>query len=135
MAEDQRLLEEGKISQSLIFIAHEAAAREYLSQLQSELKYLVRLSDDESENQISIQKLLDAFEGLKTPFKLDECVSELTSKINIDEGKIRIAIERMKNLGMFEDRPDYPGQLRVGRLFKSSLKMKYVRGKKELNAD
>ncbi|WP_202950938.1 AAA family ATPase [Prochlorothrix hollandica] len=120
----------GKISQSLIFIAHEAAAREYLSQLQSELNYLVSLSDDFSENQAKIKALLDAFEGLKTPFKLDECVSELTAKVNIDKRDIRTAIERMKNLGMFEDRPDYPGQLRVGRLFKSSLKMKYVRGKK-----
>jgi len=122
--------EDGKISQSLIFIAHEAAAREYLSQLQSELNYLVSLSDDFSENQTRIKALLDAFEGLKTPFKLDECVSELTSKVNIDKRDIRTAIERMKNVGMFEDRPDYPGQLRVGRLFKSSLKMKYVRGKK-----
>lgn len=121
---------EGKISQNLIFIAHEAAAREYLSQLQSELNYLVNLSDDLSENQTRIKALLDAFEGLKTPFKLDECVIELNSKVDIDKRDIRFAIERMKNVGMFEDRPDYPGQLRVGRLFKSSLKMKYVRGKK-----
>jgi cellulose biosynthesis protein BcsQ len=122
--------EGGKISQNLIFIAHEASSREYLSQLQSELNYLVSLSDNFSENQTRIKALLDAFEGLKTPFKLDECVSELTSKVNIDKRDIRTAIERMKNVGMFEDRPDYPGQLRVGRLFKSSLKMKYVRGKK-----
>ncbi len=121
---------EGKISQSLIFIAHEAAVREYLSQLQSELNYLVSLSDDLSENQIRIKALLDAFEGLKTPFELDECVTELNSKVNIEKRDIRIAIERMKNAGMFEDRPDYLGQLRVGRLFKSSLKMKYVRGKR-----
>ncbi|MEZ2224646.1 hypothetical protein [Microcoleus sp.] len=130
-------IEDGKISQSLILIAHEAAAREYLSQLQSELNYLVSLSDDFAENQTKIKALLDAFEGLKTPFQLDECIVELHSKVdNIPPIDIRTAIERMKNVGMFEDRPDYPGQLRVGRLFKSSLRMKYVRGgKKELNVD
>lgn len=122
-------IEDGKISQSLILIAHEAAAREYLSQLQSELNFLVNLSDDFSKNQTKIKNLLDAFEGLKTPFKLDECILELHSKVdNIPQIDIRTAIERMKNLGMFEDRPDSPGQLRVGRLFKSSLRMKYVRG-------
>ena len=45
--------------------------------------------------------------------------------MGIDAKEIRNAIERMKNVGMFEDRPDYSGQLRVGRLFKSSLRMKY----------
>jgi len=120
-------IRDGKISQNLIFVAHEAAAREYLGQLQSELNYLISLSDDFSENQTKIKSLLDAFEGLKTPFRLDECVSEIASKVDIDERDIRTSIERMKNVGMFEDRPDYPGQLRVGRLFKSSLRMKYVR--------
>ena len=124
-----QLAKDGKISQNLIFIAHEAAAREYLGQLQSELNYLISLSEDFSENQAKIKALLDAFEGLKTPFKLDERISELASKVDIDAREIRTSIERMKNVGMFEDRPDYPGQLRVGRLFKSSLRMKYVRGK------
>ncbi|MHC0068766.1 hypothetical protein ACWATR_38895, partial [Nostoc sp. UIC 10890] len=124
-----QIAKDGKISQNLIFTAHEAAAREYLGQLQSELNYLISLSEDFSENQVKIKALLDAFEGLKTPFKLDECISELASKVDIDAREIRTSIERMKNVGMFEDRPDYPGQLRVGRLFKSSLRMKYVRGK------
>jgi hypothetical protein len=118
-------IKDGKINQSLLFTAHEAAAREYLGQLQSELNYLISLSDDPNQNQDKIKALLDAFEGLKTPFKLDECIAELASKVGIDAKEIRNAIERMKNVGMFEDRPDYSGQLRVGRLFKSSLRMKY----------
>ncbi|MDB9459509.1 hypothetical protein PN473_14040 [Dolichospermum circinale CS-545/17] len=122
-------IKDGKINQSLLFTAHEAAAREYLGQLQSELNYLISLSDDPNQNQDKIKALLDAFEGLKTPFKLDECIAELASKVGIDAKEIRNAIERMKNVGMFEDRPDYSGQLRVGRLFKSSLRMKYVRKK------
>lgn len=128
-------MKDGKISQNLIFIAHEAAAREYLGQLQSELNYLISLSNNFSENQTKIKSLLDAFEGLKTPFKLDECVSELASKVNIEPIDIRTSIERMKNVGMFEDRPNYPGQLRVGRLFKSSLRMNYVRRSKNIDVD
>ena len=124
---------EGKINPSLIFAAHEKAARDYLSQLQSELNYLINLDDDNSNNQTKIQSLLNAFEGLKTPFKLDDRVEELGKKTSIDSSSIRTAIDRMKNVGMFEDRPDYPGELRVGRLFKSSLKMKYNRrGKNQL---
>lgn len=121
-------IEDGKINQSLIFIAHEAAARDYLGQLRSELNYLINLADDFSENEEKIRSLLSAFDGLKTPFKLDQCISELSSKVNIEPSKIRIAMESMKSVGMFEDRPKYPGELRVGRLFKSSLRMKYVRG-------
>jgi hypothetical protein len=119
-------VESQKISQDLIFVAHEAAAREYLIQLQSELNYLINLSDDPTENQTKIKTLLDAFEGLKTPFKLDECIADLSSKVEIDVKDIRSAIQRMITVGMFENHPKYT-QLRVGRLFKSSLRMKYRR--------
>ena len=123
----------GKINPSLIFAAHEQAARDYLNQLQSELNYLINLGDNDSENETNIQSLLNAFEGLKTPFKLDDRVKELEKKTGISSSSIRTAIDKMKNVGMFEDRPDYPGELRVGRLFKSSLKMKYNRrGKNQL---
>ncbi|MEB3192068.1 MAG: AAA family ATPase [Snowella sp.] len=126
---------EEKINPSLIFAAHEEAARDYLSQLQSELNYLINLDDNDSENKTKIQSLLNAFEGLKTPFKLDDRVEELEKKTSIDSSSIRTAIDRMKNVGMFEDRPDYPGELRVGRLFKSSLKMKYNRRSKNQSID
>ena len=99
----------------------------------TELNYLINLDDNDSENKTKIQSLLNAFEGLKTPFKLDDRVEELEKKTGISSSRIRTAIDKMKNVGMFEDRPDYPGELRVGRLFKSSLKMKYNRrGKNQL---
>ena len=93
----------------------------------SELNYLINLEDNFSENEQKIRSLLSAFNELKTPFKLDQCISELAEKTQIDKSKIRNAIESMKSVGMFEDRPKYPGELRVGRLFKSSLRMKYNR--------
>ena len=123
-------IEEGKISQRLIFLAHEAAANEYLNQLQSELRFLITFSEDLQQNQEKIATLLAAFSGLPTPFSVDECVSQIDRKVGLGEQAIRSAMERMKSVGIFEDRPDYPGQWRVGRLFKSSLKMKYVRGPK-----
>ena len=45
-----RLDGDRKISQNLIFLAHEEAAKSYLNQLESELVYLVRLSDDQEDN-------------------------------------------------------------------------------------
>jgi MinD-like ATPase involved in chromosome partitioning or flagellar assembly len=124
-------IEEGKISQRLIFLAHEAAANEYLNQLQSELRFLISFSDNLSENQQKIATLLGAFSGLPTPFVFDECVLQIDRKVALGESNIRSAMEKMKTVGIFEDRPDYPGQWRVGRLFKSSLRMKYVRGPKK----
>ena len=124
---------EGKINHKLIFVAHEAAANAYLEQLKSELKYLINLSNDIRENEEKIESLLDAFEDLRTPFKLDNCMSAISEKTNISEQEIRAAIERMKGIGMFEDRPGYPGELRVGRLFKSSLKMRYGRKEERTN--
>ena len=121
------VLESGKIGQSLIFFAHDAAAREYLNQLRSELIYLIELSDNFDENVAKVASLLGAFSGLSTPFNYDDRVAELSSLTSIEKTSVRTAMDRMKNLGMFEDRPGYPGQWRVGRLFKSSLRMKYVR--------
>jgi hypothetical protein len=123
-----RLDGDRKISQNLIFLAHEEAAKSYLNQLESELVYLVRLSDDQEDNRIKIRALLNAFGGLKTPFALEEQIDAIFVKLqSIDRAVIRAAMESMKRVGMFEDRPDYEGQWRVGRLFKSSLRMKYVR--------
>ncbi|HEX3742675.1 MAG TPA: hypothetical protein VHW09_02040 [Bryobacteraceae bacterium] len=117
-----------KINQSLIFLAHEEAAKAYLSQLESELVYLISLAEDHSTNQAAINALLNAFAGLKTPFVLDDQIEAIRAKVpSIPNSAVRAAMESMKRVGMFEDRPDYPGQWRVGRLFKSSLRMKYVR--------
>ena len=120
-------LETGRISQNLIFLAHEDAANRYLTGLKEELRYLIDLAEDSSHNQEQLDALLAAFDGLKTPFEIDERIEELVRKTKLDPGRVRRAMERMKSVGMFESRPDYPGEWRVGRLFKSSLRMKYVR--------
>ena len=127
---------EGKINQPLIFLAHEEAAKAYLSQLESELIYLINLADDHPTNQSLVNALLNAFAGLKTPFQLEDQIEAIMTRVpNIQGSGIRAAMESMKRVGMFEDRPEYPGQWRVGRLFKSSLRMKYARGGKGTPAD
>ncbi len=122
-----QLDKDGKISQGIIFFAHEAAASDYLEQLRSELNYLISFSTDPNENAEKVRTLLAAFDGLKTPFALDEHVPTLALRTNIEPNDIRKAMHSMRNMGLFEDRPGYPEEWRVGRLFKSALRMKYVR--------
>jgi Mrp family chromosome partitioning ATPase len=118
---------DGKINQGLIFFAHEAAAADYLEQLRSELNYLISFSIDVNENADKVRTLLAAFDGLKTPFTVDEHIQTLAVRTNIDPNDIRKAMQSMRNMGLFEERPGYPEEWRVGRLFKSALRMKYVR--------
>jgi hypothetical protein len=125
-----KLLEEGRISQQRIFRAHETAANNYLMGLKQELAYLLNLAPIIVENQSQIERLVNAFDGLQTPFKIETRVAELATLTGLATEAIRSALEKMKDVGMFEPRPDYPGEWRVGRLFKSSLRMKYVRGPK-----
>jgi MinD-like ATPase involved in chromosome partitioning or flagellar assembly len=121
-------LEEGRVSQSLIFAAHERAAKDYLQQVEAELVYLLQLAQDYSKNSHRVKELLQAFAGLPTPFNLDTCVQDLRSKLQgVSEAEIRAALVQMREVGIFEERPGYAGEWRVGRLFKASLGMKYVR--------
>ena len=122
-------LEQGKIHQQRILRSHEKAASNYLEGLKQELAYLIALSPDLGTNQTRINTLLNSFEGRKTPFQIAVRVRELSEATRIDSDDVRGALEKMKDVGMFEVRPDYPGEWRAGRLFKSSLRMKYVRGR------
>ena len=122
---------DAKIHQTRIFRAHESAAESYLEGLKQELAYVVDLSDDFAQNQNLIDKLLSGFDGLQTPFQIEKRVDELASSTGIPAESVRSALEKMKDVGMFEARPDYPGEWRAGRLFKSSLRMKYVRGARQ----
>jgi MinD-like ATPase involved in chromosome partitioning or flagellar assembly len=122
-------LEKGKIHQQRIFRSHEQAANNYLQGLKQELAYLVNLSTDLAENQTNIDRLLNSLDGRQTPFRVDALVPDLAQVTGLPAEAVRSALEKMKDVGMFESRPDYPGEWRVGRLFKSSLRMKYVRGR------
>jgi hypothetical protein len=111
-----------RVAQSLIYFAHEQATEQFLIQVKSELKYIVDLKEDE------LKRLIDAFKGARTPFRVSQMVDDMHGKTRLPKGRIRSALDQMLNIGIFEQREGYPGQWRVGRLFKSSLGLLYARG-------
>jgi hypothetical protein len=124
----QHLLEDGRVSQSLVLVAHEAASRKFLDEVKQELSVLLSLARQTAENEQRVSELLAAFDGLSTPFKLDDRLKELAERVpKANASDLREALYRMKEVGMFEDRPGFSGWWRAGRLFKSALRMKYVR--------
>ncbi|MBX3746373.1 MAG: AAA family ATPase [Verrucomicrobiae bacterium] len=122
-------LEDGRVDQSLILAAHESASVRFLDEVKQELSVLLSLAERPAENDQRVTELLSAFDGLKTPFEFERRLEEL-QKLGggkVEAADLRDALQRMKDIGMFEDRPGHAGWWRAGRLFKSALRMKYVR--------
>lgn len=118
-----------RVSQQLIYSAHEHATAQFLQQVRSELRYLVSLDDAD------LDRLLNALSGTTTPFRLERRIKEIAQQTRIKDKDVRTALDQMLNIGIFETRDGYPGQWRVGRLFKSSLGMLYARGTKSPEKD
>lgn len=121
-------LVDGRVNAELMHFAHAAASRNFLLQVRAELRNLVDLNED------SLSSLLSAFRDTTTPFDVERRCKELAETAQIDKSAVRQALDQMKTLGIFEDRPKYPGQWRAGRLFKTSLDMRYDRKKKDADA-
>ncbi len=117
------LIEDGRLAQKLIAQAHQAASEYYLSEVSAELKHML-------DPNVDVHKFTEGFNGLSTPFNVEHCILQLSEKTHIDSLLVRQSMNIMKDIGMFETRPGFSGQWRVGRLFKSSLGMKFVRGSK-----
>lgn len=122
-----QLLADGRISGELVNFAHADAARDFLSQVSQELNYLIQIDDDPHRNHNAVQSLLNAFDGLASPFEPTTLVGRLSEITGFSPERVRTAMDRMKQIGMFEDRPRHRGWWRAGRLFRSSLKMKLLR--------
>jgi hypothetical protein len=120
---ESEIIESNRLGQKLISQAHQAASEYYLSEVSAELKYML-------DPEVDIQKFTEGFNGLSTPFNVEVCVRLLHEKTRIETSLVRESMNIMKDIGMFELRPGFSEQWRVGRLFKSSLGMKYVRGSK-----
>lgn len=141
-------LDGDKINSLLVFTAHDDAAVQYMTQVRDELSNILDLDEDSEKNRDKVRQLLEAFQGLDSPFKIDQRVTELYEIVNglrkeiefqeskvleepetvkLPSPKIREVLQQMKDWGIFEDRVRYPGQWRVGGLFKSGLKMVYRR--------
>jgi hypothetical protein len=115
-------IEAGRITSALVQYAHDEASRKFLDQVRQELEHLLSLS------QSQLQNLLASFSGQQTPFSVSEMVNLLTQRVRISEEEVRVAMESMKSLGIFEQRPGYESsEWRAGRLFKAALRMKLRR--------
>ncbi len=121
-------IDQGRISHAVVLEAHAAASTAFISEVTSELYALLQLDADDQKNKSLVESLVAAFEGQTTPFPVNSMVKSIQESIaGLDSSRIRDALQRMREVGIFEGRPDYPGDWRAGRLYKSALRMKYVR--------
>ncbi|MCS3791947.1 MinD/ParA family ATP-binding protein [Aeromonas hydrophila] len=118
-----------KIENAIIMDAYEDAAMGFLSDVKQELYYALDLHDDFAENRANIDKLIGEFNSYKTPFSFDETVILLSTELgdSIPQQKIRDSLNRMKSMGIFEATAKDSDRWRAGRVYKSALKMKFVR--------
>ncbi len=121
-------LENFRISHGVVLDAHAAASIQFVNEVKTELYVLLDLASDTTENRQMVDTLVEAFDGLQTPFQLEKIVEILFDKISGSEkARLRAALLQMTDVGIFERHPKNPGELRAGRLYKSALRMKYVR--------
>lgn len=124
----QPSIEAGRVAHGVVLDAHENASLAFLKEVKQELYNLVDFSSDVQQNNRIVDSLLDALDGKQTPFKLDDLVKLISTQLaDIGLAKLREALKSMQELGLFENRPGYPGEWRAGRLYKQALRMKYVR--------
>lgn len=117
-----------RINPSLMNFAHQAAAVAYLQQVRQELAFMIQLPNSASSN--GVQKLLDELAGQSSPFLPADLIAHLVSKTQFNRPDVEKAMEQMRSIGMFEQVSD-SSKWRVGRLFKTALRMKYLRGPKK----
>ncbi|WP_339541708.1 AAA family ATPase [Pseudomonas sp. JAI120] len=122
--------ENGKIVQSSIFESYDTAATNFINDAKQELAHAITLDPELSENLRQVNLLLDALKGKATPFTLDSLAQKICSDIgsSITEEAIKSALRTMKDMGFFEQTPKDVSKWRAGRVYKSALKMKFVRG-------
>jgi len=121
-------LVEGRLDQQLIIKAHEQASADYMNQIIQELQHLLDFNLNNPEaNRAKLDDWINAFTGQRTPFDMEDMEKHLSKRAGLDRAIARRCLEQMLNLGIFERTLDTPNIWRTGRLFKSSLKMKYKR--------
>lgn len=121
-----------RLNSVFVLRSYDEASTAFISEVRTELNNLLEFSEDDAANRDAVSKLLDAFSGLKTPFVVEDIVKEIVDRIGFPSEQVRDSLNKMKDLGIFEERPSYPGEWRTGRVYKSGLAMKYVRGQKQV---
>lgn len=126
------MTEDGRIISSLLNNAYDEASSEFINETKQELTFLLALTYNKStqpreDDQAKVSKFVSAFDGLSTPFEYDQLVEDLVKRTSFTELSVRESLRQMKAIRMFEDRPGFAGWWRVGQLYKTGLRMKYVR--------
>ena len=119
---------EGRLDQQWIIRAHEQASADYMNQIRQELQHLLYFGMKSPEaNLAKLDNWIGAFAGQRTPFDVEEIETHLAGRTSLDRSIVRRCLDQMLGLGIFERTAVAPNTWRTGRLFKSSLKMKYKR--------
>jgi Mrp family chromosome partitioning ATPase len=125
---EAKALIDGRLDQQLLIRAHEKACSDYMEQIRQELQHLLDFNlDNPAANRTKLDEWLNSFDGKKTPFGVEFMEEQLAARTKLDRAVVRRCLDQMLALGIFERSVDSPSTWRTGRLFKSSLKMKYKR--------
>lgn len=122
------VIEGNRLSSRFVLQAYDEASGRFIEEVRTEFYALLDFESLANKNQQAVDRFFEAFSGQKTPFVLDDIERVLADRSNLPANVVREALRNMKAMGIFEDRPGFPGSWRTGRLYKSGLKMKYVRG-------
>jgi hypothetical protein len=120
-------IKDGRLNGAFVLESYDKASNEFIDEVKTELYNLLEISKEVDANREAVNNLLEAFSGIRTPFVVDDTIKEVSEKTGIANEIVRDSVNKMKQIGIFEDRPGFSGWWRSGRLYKSGLKMKYVR--------
>jgi len=119
---------DARLDQQLVIQAHERASADYMGQINQELEHLLDFeADSPKANNAKLVDWINAFIDQKTPFNVEEMQEHLATRTTLPGKVVRRCLDQMVNLGIFERSLDDPTVWKTGRLFKSSLKMKFNR--------
>ncbi|MBY5921729.1 MinD/ParA family protein [Ferrimonas balearica] len=118
-----------RLSHSVIIESHADASKKFIKEVEQELAYVIDYGESHDKAKDFVNSLINELAGKTTPFDPNELSKEIHN--NMSHGSesqvIKNALVKMKSMGIFEDRPKYPGMWRAGGLYKSALKMKFKR--------
>lgn len=122
-------LPNGRLSSKSVLLAYDQASKSFIEDVRTELYSFLNIEPNIDSNKTAVDRLIEAFDGLQTPFSVEEIIEDLTTKTNVPADTVRQSLNSMQRIGMFEPRAGYPGELRARQLYKAGLGMKYVRKK------
>jgi len=122
-------LVDDRLSSKSVLLAYDQASQSFISDVRTELYSFLNIEPNVDANKSAVDRLIAAFDGLQTPFSIEEIIETLAGRTNIPADVVRRSLSGMQKIGMFETRSGYPGELRARQLYKAGLGMKYVRKK------